>query len=177
MPQPIGRRASRTFGWSAADPASLDCDHGEKRRPRAVGRTPPLAAARPGMAGLGAPRRSRAVVGPGGLLREDVAWPPVTLTVGVVLALTLLWRRTHPLAAVAVAFGFADCGRCRDDLRGRRTDDSLPAVCRGAPPVCSYFPIRCSVGGPGVRPRSDWSSSWPGCPSRSPPNRPRMPPS
>jgi signal transduction histidine kinase len=34
------------------------------------------------------------------------AWPPVTVTVGVVLALTLLWRRTHPLAAVAVAFGF-----------------------------------------------------------------------
>ena len=41
-----------------------------------------------------------------GILREDVAWPPVTVTVGVVLALTLLWRRTHPLAAVAVAFGF-----------------------------------------------------------------------
>ena len=34
------------------------------------------------------------------------AWPPITVTVGVVLALTLLWRRTHPLAAVAVAFGF-----------------------------------------------------------------------
>src|SRR5918996_5959309 len=41
-----------------------------------------------------------------GILREDVAWPPVTVTVGVVLALTLLWRRTHPLAAVAAAFGF-----------------------------------------------------------------------
>ena len=41
-----------------------------------------------------------------GMLREDVAWPPVTVTVGVVLALTLLWRRTHPLAAVVVAFGF-----------------------------------------------------------------------
>jgi signal transduction histidine kinase len=41
-----------------------------------------------------------------GILRGDVAWPPVTVTVGVVLALTLLWRRTHPLAAVVVAFGF-----------------------------------------------------------------------
>jgi signal transduction histidine kinase len=41
-----------------------------------------------------------------GTLREDVAWPPVTVTVGVVLALTLLWRRTNPLAAVAAAFGF-----------------------------------------------------------------------
>ena len=41
-----------------------------------------------------------------GILRGDVAWPPVTVTVGVVLALALLWRRTHPLAAVAAAFGF-----------------------------------------------------------------------
>jgi signal transduction histidine kinase len=39
------------------------------------------------------------------LLRQGLAWRPVLLTVGVVVALTLLWRRTHPLAAVAVAFG------------------------------------------------------------------------
>ncbi len=39
------------------------------------------------------------------LLRRDLAWRPVVLTVSVALALTLLWRRTHPLAAVAVAFG------------------------------------------------------------------------
>jgi hypothetical protein len=31
------------------------------------------------------------------VLRADVAWRP--------LALTLLWRRTHPLAAITVAFG------------------------------------------------------------------------
>ena len=42
----------------------------------------------------------------GTLSQYHLAWPPVTVTVGVVLALTLLWRRTHPLAAVAAAFGF-----------------------------------------------------------------------
>ncbi len=39
------------------------------------------------------------------MLREDVAWRPVALTVVVVIALALLWRRTHPLAAISVAFG------------------------------------------------------------------------
>ena len=35
----------------------------------------------------------------------NLAWRPIVLTVGVVIALTLLWRRTHPLGAVAAAFG------------------------------------------------------------------------
>ena len=39
------------------------------------------------------------------LLREDLGWRPVALAVGVVVALTLLWRRTHPLAVVVAAFG------------------------------------------------------------------------
>jgi two-component sensor histidine kinase len=39
------------------------------------------------------------------LLREDLAWRHVVLTVSVVVALALLWRRTHPLAAIVVAFG------------------------------------------------------------------------
>jgi hypothetical protein len=39
------------------------------------------------------------------LLREDRAWAPRVLVVSVVAALTLLWRRAHPLAAAAVAFG------------------------------------------------------------------------
>ncbi len=39
------------------------------------------------------------------LLREDRTWWPVVLTVSLVVAACLLWRRTHPLAAVAVAFG------------------------------------------------------------------------
>ena len=39
------------------------------------------------------------------LLRQDLAWRPLVLTVSVVVALTLLWRRVHPLAAVAVGFG------------------------------------------------------------------------
>ena len=40
-----------------------------------------------------------------GLLRGDVVWRPVSLLLGVALPLVLLWRRTHPLGAVMVAFG------------------------------------------------------------------------
>ncbi len=39
------------------------------------------------------------------LLREDRAGWPLALLISVVVALCLLWRRTRPLAAVAVAFG------------------------------------------------------------------------
>ncbi len=39
------------------------------------------------------------------MLRRDLEWRPAVLTVGVVVALSLLWRRSRPLAAVMVAFG------------------------------------------------------------------------
>lgn len=39
------------------------------------------------------------------LLREDKPWAPLVVGVSLVVAASLLWRRTHPLAAVAVAFG------------------------------------------------------------------------
>ena len=39
------------------------------------------------------------------VLREDRAWLPVVVAVSVVIALALLWRRTHPLGAVVAAFG------------------------------------------------------------------------
>jgi signal transduction histidine kinase len=39
------------------------------------------------------------------MVRHDLAWRPVVLTVSLVIVLALLWRRTHPLVAVAVAFG------------------------------------------------------------------------
>jgi signal transduction histidine kinase len=38
------------------------------------------------------------------LLREGLAWSPLALLEGVVVALSLLWRRTHPLPAVVAAF-------------------------------------------------------------------------
>ncbi|QBI20227.1 sensor histidine kinase [Egibacter rhizosphaerae] len=38
------------------------------------------------------------------LLRQELAWRPVMLAASLVVALCLLWRRTHPLAAVAVSF-------------------------------------------------------------------------
>jgi signal transduction histidine kinase len=40
-----------------------------------------------------------------GVLSEDVAWRPVATVLAVVTVLLLLWRRTHPLLTVAVAFG------------------------------------------------------------------------
>ena len=40
-----------------------------------------------------------------GLLRADVAWRPVAIAMAVGLAWIMLWRRTRPLAVVAVAFG------------------------------------------------------------------------
>lgn len=38
-------------------------------------------------------------------LRTDRAWLALVVSVSAVIALALLWRRTHPLAAVAAAFG------------------------------------------------------------------------
>ncbi len=40
-----------------------------------------------------------------GVLRDEVFWRPVALLLAVGLTWTLLWRRTHPLAVVVVAFG------------------------------------------------------------------------
>jgi len=37
--------------------------------------------------------------------RDDVGWRPVALVLGVAPVFTLLWRRTHPLAVVAIVFG------------------------------------------------------------------------
>jgi signal transduction histidine kinase len=39
------------------------------------------------------------------LLRDDRTWAPLLVSVSLVVAASLLWRRTSPLAAVAVAFG------------------------------------------------------------------------
>jgi signal transduction histidine kinase len=40
-----------------------------------------------------------------GLLREGVVWRPVALVLCLVAVFSLPWRRTHPLAVVAVVFG------------------------------------------------------------------------
>ena len=39
------------------------------------------------------------------VIRDDVAWHPLALLLGVILALTVLWRRSHPLAMTALGFG------------------------------------------------------------------------
>jgi signal transduction histidine kinase len=38
-------------------------------------------------------------------VRDDLGWPPVALVLGVTQIIALLWRRSHPLTAVAVGFG------------------------------------------------------------------------
>ena len=40
-----------------------------------------------------------------GIFRTDVPWRPVAVVLAVALVFPLLWRRTHPLAVVAVVFG------------------------------------------------------------------------
>jgi hypothetical protein len=40
-----------------------------------------------------------------GVLREDLPLPGLSVVLSVGLAPLLLWRRTHPLAVVATAFG------------------------------------------------------------------------
>ena len=40
-----------------------------------------------------------------GIFREELVWRPFALVLGVALVFTLLWRRTNPLAVVAVGFG------------------------------------------------------------------------
>jgi signal transduction histidine kinase len=40
-----------------------------------------------------------------GIFRGDVPWRPAALVLAVALVFPLLWRRTHPLAVVAVVFG------------------------------------------------------------------------
>ncbi len=39
------------------------------------------------------------------LVRDGIVWSPLALAFGLTLALTMLWRRTRPLATVALAFG------------------------------------------------------------------------
>ena len=40
-----------------------------------------------------------------GAVRPDLVWPYAVVPMGVALASTVLWRRTHPLAMVVIAFG------------------------------------------------------------------------
>lgn len=63
-----------------------------------------------------------------GVLRHDVTWRPVALVLAVAGVLMLLWRRTHPLTVVAVAFSSAIAS-------------SIPGLVGGIPPVGLYTMI------------------------------------
>lgn len=53
------------------------------------------------------------------LVRDDLAWPVVSLALALVCVLALLWRRTHPLAAVVAAYGAQTVAGLGPDLAGR----------------------------------------------------------
>ena len=100
-------------------------------------------------------------------LRPDRTWLLTALAVSIVVALCVLWRRTHPLPAVAVAFGMlivfptwhGSSRAMRPDCRASRS----PSCC----------PTRCSVGRRAVRPPSGSGSSWCGWVSPMSQIRPR----
>ena len=46
-----------------------------------------------------------AIAIPEAILRTDLVWPGLSLLSCLTVAATVLWRRTHPLAMLAVAFG------------------------------------------------------------------------
>ena len=56
-----------------------------------------------------------------GMVREDVVWRPVAIAVQAPLLLMLLWRRTHPLISVTVAFGGLGLLELATTLAGRES--------------------------------------------------------
>ncbi len=44
---------------------------------------------------------------PEAILRDDLPWPALSLLSCVAIGVSLLWRRTHPLATTALAFATA----------------------------------------------------------------------
>ena len=137
FPRPIGRRGSSYF--RPIPPCARVPYAGlvRTRRPVAVGRAASPGAARPGLARLGARRgpgagrgaRRRAARGRGVARRSrscSRSWR----------SSTLLWRRTHPLLAVAVAFG--SVSRQSAWRRSSRADEPVglyTTVVRAAAPL------------------------------------------
>jgi signal transduction histidine kinase len=54
-----------------------------------------------------------------GFLRDELVWRPVAIAVQVPLLIMLLWRRTHPLFSVVVAFGGLGLLEIATTLAGR----------------------------------------------------------
>jgi signal transduction histidine kinase len=52
------------------------------------------------------------------ILRTDITWRPVALVLAVAVVISLLWRRTHPLATVAFAFGVTIVSTVAGQLAG-----------------------------------------------------------
>lgn len=70
-------------------------------------------------------------------LRDDMLWHPLGLVLGLVLALTMLWRRTHPLATAGVGFG----GFMALDLAAALTDSAPFTLYAGASVVLLVYAL------------------------------------
>jgi hypothetical protein len=90
------------------------------------------------------------------VLREDIMWRPLVLAAMVVVLAPLWWRRTHPLAAVAVSFGTLTAVDVARILAG---EDAGLLTSVGGVLVLTYALFRW---GAGRGPRSASWSSWPG---------------
>lgn len=69
-----------------------------------------------------------AVAVPETFLRNDLVWPVLSLLVCLGVAATLLWRRTHPLAMVALAFGTATVLGIAGAIAGTETMPGLETM-------------------------------------------------
>ena len=160
----------RTFGRFAAQAGALLLSRGERCRPIAVGRTSNSASAHAGVAGLGA-RRS---AGAGGGFRRDF---PHGSGVAPCRGCPCCGARVH--ADCGGARTLSSCSRPRSVLRlwptSRRSSVPTTRRCCTPPRTCSCSPIRYLDGGPVVRRRSGWRSSWSVFSSQNPSIRPRIP--
>src|SRR2546430_11115667 len=89
------RGAARSLGW----------DRGARRMANPVGRATAARRTGPGVAGLGAARRGPVRGGAGGHAAEGHRVAAGAVVLAVWLSVLSLWRRTRPLAMVALGFG------------------------------------------------------------------------
>ena len=62
------------------------------------------------------------------VVREDAVWRPVNFILVVAVAALLLWRRTHPLATVAIAFGLFNAVDLASVVSGVTWDGPTPTA-------------------------------------------------
>ncbi len=69
-----------------------------------------------------------AIAIPEAVLRDDLVWPGLSLLTCLAVAVALLWRRTHPLATLAAAFGIATAIGIAGAIAGTETAPGLDTM-------------------------------------------------